>query len=281
MTAFLFPGQGSTAPGMRDEVERLRPDLLAVVTAAVGEDPFPRADESTRFGQPAILCTSLARWSALEIPSGDVEALLGHSLGELGALAAAGAIGEVDALGLVARRAALMDEAGAEGDGMLAVLGGEIDAVRAIAGAHGVTLANDNAPGQAVLAGAGDALTAAQAAAREAGLRAIRLGVTGAFHSPSMASAQPAWDEALAAVDFGALSLPVISCLTAEPIADPRAALSAGLTNPVRFRESLLRLGADGVTRCVEVGPGKVLSGLAKRTLSDVAVELADVGAHA
>lgn len=280
MTAFLFAGQGSVVPGMGDEVARLRPDLLAAVAEAVGEDPFPRAEESTRFAQPAILCSSLARWSVLEDPAKPT-AMLGHSLGELSALVAAGALAERDALTLVARRAALMDDAGAPGDGMIAVLKGDLEQVQAIADEHGVTLANDNAPGQAVLAGDLERLSAASDAAKAAGLRAMRLGVSGAFHSPSMASALPEWEAALAAVEFAPLSATVISCLTAQPIEDPRAALAAGLTSPVRFRESLLALAASGVTRFVEVGPGKVLAGLAGRTLPDATVEIAEVGTHA
>ena len=113
------------------------------------------------------------------------------------------------------------------------------------------------------------------------GMRAIRLNVTGAFHSPRMAAAQPEWDAALAAVAFAAPGANVISCLTGEPVTDPRAALAAGLTNPVRFRESLLNLGAAGVTHFVEVGPGKVLSGLAARTLPEATVEVAEVSARA
>jgi [acyl-carrier-protein] S-malonyltransferase len=279
VTAFLFPGQGSVVPGMRDEVARLRPDLLDAVAEAVGEDPFERAEESTRFAQPAILCASLARWSALGAPQ--AEALLGHSLGELTALTAAGALDEDAALTLVAERARLMDEAGSSGDGMLAVLGGDLDVVSEMAVAHGVTVANDNAPGQIVLAGDLDRLKAAGADARRRGLRGMRLGVSGAFHSRAMAPARPAWEAALLAVEFRAPAVPVVSCLTAEPIDDPRRVLGEGLTSPVRFRESLLALAARGVAHLVEVGPGNVLAGLAARTLPDARVEAAEVGTHA
>lgn len=282
MTAFLFAGQGSIVPGMREQVADLRPDLLDAVSEAAGDDPFLRAEESTRYAQPAILCSSLARWSELGAP--DAEALLGHSLGELTALAAAGAVSEHDALALVALRAALMDDAGAPGDGMVAILRGELEQVQAIADAHGVTLANDNAPGQLVLAGELERLDAAAESAKAVGLRAMRLGVSGAFHSPAMASALPAWTRALAGVAFAAPSTPVYSCLTAAPIDDPRQALADGLTNRVRFRESLLELHARGITRFVEVGPGKVLAGLASRTLPEASVEIAQVGgigAHA
>src|ERR1700761_7742866 len=109
-TAILFPGQGSQTPEMRDLVQRVRPDLLELVTEAVGEDPFPRADEGTNFAQPAIFCASLAGWAAIGRPA--AELMAGHSLGELGALVAAGALDEAEAVKLVALRGRLMHEAG-------------------------------------------------------------------------------------------------------------------------------------------------------------------------
>ena len=101
-TAILFPGQGSQTADMRDMVARVRPELLELAVQAVGEDPFPRAEEGTNFAQPAIFCASLAGWHALGRPAGDFMA--GHSLGELAALVAAGALAEADGRG--ARRAA-------------------------------------------------------------------------------------------------------------------------------------------------------------------------------
>src|ERR1700761_2162111 len=122
-TAILFPGQGSQTPEMRDLVQRVRPDLLELAAEAVGEDPFPRADEGTNFAQPAIFCASLAGWTALGSPLGALMA--GHSLGARGALVAAGALDERDGLELVALRGRLMHESGlAAGDGsMVAVIG--------------------------------------------------------------------------------------------------------------------------------------------------------------
>lgn len=264
VTAFLFPGQGSQVPGMRDEVAALRPDLLEAVERAVGEDPFARVEESTRFAQPAILCSSLARWSALD---GEPSFLLGHSLGEIGALVAAGALDEHAALELVATRGRLMAEASAPGDGMLAVLRGEPADVAALAERHGVTVANDNAPGQMVLSGELERLDAASRDARRRGLRTMRLAVAGAFHSHAMEPARAAWERALDAVGFAPSRTPVVSCLTAAPIGDPRAALAASLTAPVRFREALLHLAAEGCDDFVDVGPGRILEGLVKRTL--------------
>src|SRR3954467_14837800 len=177
-TAILFPGQGSQMPGMRDLVAQHAPELLE----RLGDEPFERVGESTRFAQPAIFCASLAGWYAL-----DAEpplAMAGHSLGELTALVAAGALDPFDGLELVVLRGRLMDEAG--GGTMLALLGAEIEQAEALATAHGVTVANDNAPGQVVLSGPAEALDAAARAARDDGLRALELGVAGAFHSPAM-----------------------------------------------------------------------------------------------
>src|SRR5438270_13256337 len=103
-TAILFPGQGSQTDDMREEVARVRPDLLEKVAHAVGEDPFPRVDDGTNFAQPAIFCASLAGWEALDRPKGDFMA--GHSLGEPAALVAAGALEESDGLNLVVLRGA-------------------------------------------------------------------------------------------------------------------------------------------------------------------------------
>lgn len=264
MTAFLFPGQGSQMPEMREEVAELRADLLALVDDLVGEDPFARVEESTRFAQPAILCCALARWSALgAAPTW----LLGHSLGELGALAAGGAMDERTALELVVIRGRLMAEASAPGTGMLAVLRGSVEEVEDLARTHGVSVANDNAPGQVVLSGPLTRLDAAARDARRAGLRTMRLPVAGAFHSPLMEPALPAWREALDAAELRVPRTPVVSCMTAALIDDPAAALAAGLTQRVRFREALLFLGEQGVEDFVDVGPGRILEGMVKRTV--------------
>src|SRR5947199_3027523 len=122
-TALLFPGQGSQTPDMRDVLAEFRPDLLEAVSSAVGEDPFPRAEDSTRFAQPAIFCASLAHWEAKGKPMGEL--LAGHSLGELAALVVAGSLAEHDALELVALRGARMDDAGEQaGDGGMLALPG-------------------------------------------------------------------------------------------------------------------------------------------------------------
>ena len=145
-TAVLFPGQGSQTPDMRDLVAAVRPDLLDAAIDLVGEDPFPRVEESTRFAQPAILCASLASWTRLR-DHVDPVALAGHSLGEFSALAAAGAISDHDALRLVVLRGNKMASSGeASGGGtMLALMGATPAQSAALADRHGVSLANDNA----------------------------------------------------------------------------------------------------------------------------------------
>jgi [acyl-carrier-protein] S-malonyltransferase len=270
-TAILFPGQGSQTPDMRDLVARVRPELLELAVQAVGEDPFPRADDGTNFAQPAIFCASLAGWEALGRPAGELMA--GHSLGELAALVAAGALPERDGLELVALRGRLMHEAGQRaGDGgMMAVLGaGASERASEIADAHGLTVANDNSPQQVVLSGAKAQLPEALAHAKELGLRAMELDVTGAFHSPMMASAVPAFEQALAQTAFTTPAATVVSAVTAQPFTDPRRELADALTMPVRWRETMLTLHDLGAERFVDVGPGRVLSGLAKRTLTGV-----------
>ena len=272
VTAILFPGQGSQTPDMRETVSRVRPDLLSLVEQIVGEDPFVRAEEGTRYAQPALFCASLGGWEALGRPSGDFMA--GHSLGELAALVAAGCLTERDGLELVALRGKLMQESGERaGDGgMLALLGaGAADHAGELADAHGLAVANDNSPQQVVLSGDRGSFDAASAAAKELGLRPMDLPVTGAFHSPMMAEAVPPFVAALERVEVSAPhGVTVFSAVTAAPFEDVRVQLAQALTMPVRWRETLVAMRDRGAERFVEVGPGRVLTGLVKRTLKDV-----------
>jgi malonyl CoA-acyl carrier protein transacylase len=256
---------------MRDLVAEERPDLLELVTEIVGEDPFAKAEEGTNYAQPAIFCASLAGWESLGRPDGDYMA--GHSLGELGALVAAGALKERDGLELVALRGRLMQDSGEKaGDGgMLALLGkGAADHAAELADAHGLAVANDNSPQQVVLSGERSALPDAAAAAKELGLRSVDLPVAGAFHSPMMQGAVPEFEKAVKAVEISQPRVKVVSAVTAEPFDDIAMQLTQALTKPVRWRETLLALHELGAERFVEVGPGRVLSGLVKRTLTDV-----------
>ncbi|MEA2220307.1 MAG: hypothetical protein QOJ35_2933 [Solirubrobacteraceae bacterium] len=277
-TAVLFPGQGSQQPAMRDLVAAVRPDLVEQVTPLVGEDPFDAVDRSTRFAQPAIFCASLAGWERVR-DHVDPVAFAGHSLGELTALVAAGALDERDGLRLVVLRGLLMSISGEQAGGgtMLAVLGASPTQASAIAARHDVSLANDNAPGQVVLSGAPDALAAVRVDAAADGLRTIDLDVAGAFHSPQMQDAVIPFREALAEIEFREPDVPVISCATAQPFVDPRAELAAALVRPVRWRATMTALAADGVQNYVDAGPGRVLAKLAPRCVPDAGAASLDM----
>ena len=269
--AFLFPGQGSHAEGM-DAPYRGRPTFERGIEL-LGFDPFERLDEGTRFQQPAIFLCSVAAWDAWleEAPdeAADVRAAAGHSLGEYAALTAAGALQFEDALRLVAERAAAMADAAARRPGgMTAMLGGDPRAVRALADDHGLVVANDNAPGQLVLAGPLEELDRAEAAARErTGARPRRLDVAGAFHSPLMAPAAERLAEALQRTPVAEPRFPVYSNATAAPFSDIRRELAENLLAPVRWRATLLALRAAGAESFDEIGPGDALRGMVRRTL--------------
>jgi [acyl-carrier-protein] S-malonyltransferase len=264
-TVLLFPGQGSQEPGMRNTVAEHRGDLLALALDLVGADPFDRVDEGTRFAQPAIYCAALAGWERLGRPAAGFAA--GHALGELAALAAGGALDEHDGLRLAVERGALMQRvAEAGGGGMLAVIG-EREAALALAADFDLTVANDNAPEQLVVAGPADRLDAARRAARPAGLRAVRLAVRGAFHSPEMEPALERFRAALRAVDVRPPRMRVFSCATATEFVAPRAELAEALVRPVRWRQTVTALREQGVEHFVETGPGEVLTKLVERNL--------------
>ena len=259
---------------MREAVAGARPDLLEAVIALVGDDPFERIDESTRFAQPAIFCASLAGWARVSDDVGSPIAFAGHSLGELSALAVAGVLDELDALRLVVLRGRLMAELGETGNGgtMLAVLGADPAQAATLAESHGVAIANDNAPGQVVLSGAPNDLRALREDARAQGLRAIPLDVNGAFRSPLMAPAVEPFRAALAGVQLHPPRGVVYSCATARPFVDPVNELADALVSPVRWRETMSALAAFGARAYVDVGPGTVLAKLTPRCVADAAV---------
>jgi malonyl CoA-acyl carrier protein transacylase len=163
-----------------------------------------------------------------------------------------------------------MADAGDLQDGsMVAMLGGDAHAIRALATRLGLTIANDNAPGQLVLSGASDAIGQAEELARDqTGSRARRLDVSAAFHSPLMQPAAARLAAALERTEIGAPAFPVYANGSAAPFTDVRRELSENLLRPVRWRETMLALRAAGIERYVEHGPGAVLTGLVKRTLA-------------
>lgn len=277
-TAILFPGQGSHRDGMDALVRQAIPDLLELAVDQVGTDPFARAAESTRFAQPAILCAALAAWEAAGRPP--AEAMAGHSLGELSALVAAEAIAPEDGVGLAVHRGRLMaDVAGAEPGAMMALLCGIAEAT-AVAKASGTVVANDNAPTQVVLSGPLPAIERAEAAASDRGVRTIALPIAGAFHSPAMAPVLAPFRALLDEIHVSPPATPVISAITVRALESPpeiRSALARAIVEPVRWRETVEELRRRGISRFVETGPGKALTGMVRRTLDGVTAKVLEV----
>jgi malonyl CoA-acyl carrier protein transacylase len=233
--------------------------------------------------QPAMFAASVESFKTHGV---ECDYFLGHSLGSYAALVAAGSMSEEDGAKVVAERGLAMAAAASDHPGaMLALLGCSPEGAAALANKFGLTVANDNAPGQIVITGAMEGIEAIEAAeptdptagedARR--LRLKRLPVSGAFHSPLIESAAARLSAVLADVEFSDASH-VIANGTAQPYVDPRRELAGELLGSVRFRESLLNLWDLGVTEFVEFEPGGVLTGLVKRTLPEArAVKVADL----
>jgi len=279
--AFLFPGQGAQAVGMgralaetydaaRDAFATADKVLGIPLTKICWEGPEDEL-RKTVHTQPALLVHSVAALRLLEAAGVEPSWVAGHSLGEYSACVAAGAISYEDALGLVHTRGALMYQAGLDSPGtMAAILGMDraaVEAVCAEASAKGVVVpANLNAPGQIVISGEVAGIEAACEIAKAKGAkRAIRLEVSGAFHSPLMASAAKGLNERLAATDIRDARCPIVCNVGARPVqrADEiRQALEDQLLGAVRWEDSMRWLIAQGAGGYVEVGCGRVLRGL-------------------
>jgi [acyl-carrier-protein] S-malonyltransferase len=237
----------------------------------------------TKHAQPAIVTTSIAALAAIREALPDVAlpaCAAGHSLGEYSALVAAGALTLEDALRLVHLRGQAMQEAVPEGlGGMAAIMGGDPAAVEALCrdAAQGevVSPANFNAPGQIVISGHKTAVARASALAGERKLKAIVLNVSAPFHCSLMAPAAARMKSALAELTPQALAFPVLANVEATPNADAgriTELLVRQVDSPVRWEETVVAMAEAGVTRALEIGPGKVLSGLAKRIDKRVSV---------
>jgi [acyl-carrier-protein] S-malonyltransferase len=265
-------------PGWR-VVERAEAVLGEPVgSLLLDEDPARLAH--TKDAQLAVFLVSLAAWETTKGGVGDVVAFAGHSLGQLTALTAAGVLDLDDAITLVARRGELTQSAADDaGGGMVALLGANESQAAAACDAapDACWLANDNAPGQLVLAGTNAGLDMAADAARAAGVRkVVRLEVDGPFHTPLMQPAADAFAVETAAVPLSTPSAPVVSNADAVAATDAegwRTRLVDHLVRPVRWRQSLGTLVELGAQTLVEVGPGRVLAGLARKAQPDVPVE--------
>jgi [acyl-carrier-protein] S-malonyltransferase len=266
-TAVLFPGQGSQTSTMAATSAAELPELVEQARQELGADPFESISAGTHFAQPALFIAGLAHWKAAGEPEAGFYA--GHSLGELPALVAAGALEASAGLRVATVRGRLMEEASAlRPGGMVAALGGSDEVVREVAERFGLTLANDNAPGQMVLSGDAEKVGEARKALRAEGAKAIRLPVAGAFHSPLMEPAVDGYRAILDQTDFTPTAS-AYSCITAAPFDDVRADLLAALTEPVRWRDTLTAMHAAGATSFLETGPGDILTGLSRRTLGE------------
>jgi [acyl-carrier-protein] S-malonyltransferase len=270
-TAILFPGQGSLTPDTATAARAAWPELVDHAADLLGEDPFEGAPHSTAFAQPAIFVASMASWRERgpEMHQDGICAMAGHSLGELSALAAAGALTVADALRLVVLRGRLMADAAQErpDGGMVALLGAEPDVAADLAAAHGVQVANDNAPGQIVVSGRLTSLDELVADARGRGLRTMTLDVAGAFHSSDMQPAELPFLLALEDVPISAPRVPVVSCFAARPFSDVPYELSRAVVSPVRWRETMTALVELGARNFIDAGPGRVLERLVKRNV--------------
>ncbi len=290
-TAFLFPGQGSQSVGMLADLgnETMVRQTFQEASGALGYDLWALIQNgpaellnSTDRTQPALLASGVAMWRLWQQRGGArPDYLAGHSLGEYTALVCAGVFNLGDGVRLVEKRGQLMQQAVPAGTGaMAAILGLEDDQVRAAcaAAADGdvVEAVNLNAPGQVVIAGSAAAVERAIAACKAAGAkRAMALPVSVPSHCALMKPAAEQLAEVLAGINMHAAEIPVINNTDVAMETDSsqiRDALVRQLYSPVRWVETVQRLGAEGVSRAYECGPGKVLSGLVKRIDKDMMV---------
>ena len=282
--AWVFPGQGSQKVGMAEQLlsisgaherfsmasELLGRDLLAICQGESGKGDGPDDLNDTRNTQPALFVVESLLVDNLLQQNREASCLAGHSLGELVALYAAGVFDLETGLTLMKTRSELMASAG--GGAMTAVIGFDrAQLEELVAGTDGVSIANDNSDAQVVISGAPEAVR--QVSEQLKCKRAIPLVVSGAFHSPFMAGAAEQFAATLDGVNFREARIPVLS--NSEPVASTngetlKQRLKQPMTTGVRWRETMAAMTESSVDTLVEIGPGNVLSGLAKRSMSGV-----------
>ena len=282
----LFPGQGSQFEGMADPwvAHPAAKAVLDDASASMGRDVVAGCHDAaalatTEFVQPALLACDVAAFRVLEAEGVSFVGVAGHSLGEFAALVAAGVVALGDALDLVVVRGDAMQRAGEQRPGtMTALLGvGADDAAALCEEARSgdvLVVANENSPAQSVISGSVPAIERAESLAKERKVRAIRLHVAGAFHSPLMEPARAAIDERIDAIEFSAPRFPVAENVAGALVSDPadlRSLLKRHVVSPVRWESSVRSLAGAGATSFLEAGPGDVLTKLMKRIVPDAA----------
>lgn len=287
-TAFVFPGQASQYVGMTQdfyqssiEAKKILDHANAILEFNILEMMFNGPEDAlkqTEITQPAIFIHSVL---VSRLTNLSVDAVAGHSLGEFSALCTAGVFDFETGLKLVRLRGELMQKAGTENPGtMAAIVGASAETVEsACLEAQSVGIvqpANFNSPGQIVISGSVDGVRKAMELAKAKGAKIVKeLVVSGAFHSPLMAGAQDDLAKALNSTVFNTPKIPVYTNVSAKPVTNPIELKSLSLkqlTSPVRWDESIKQMSEDGITKFIEMGPGKVLQGLIKRTVDNVEI---------
>jgi len=287
-TAFVFPGQGAQAVGMGLDLYREFGTARDVFKLADERLGFPLSrlifegpeGELTRTinAQPAIVTVSLACLKAAEEVAADSlptpSLVAGHSLGEYTSLAAAGVLSVADTIYLARERGRLMYQAGQQNPGgMAAILGLEEDVVAAVCAETGCYVANYNCPGQLVISGTEESLSKATTLAEARGARrVVRLQVSGAFHTPLMQPAVDGMAKVIESLDFRDPLIPIVANTIARALAtagEVKEELLNQLCHGVKWQQSIELMLAEGITTFIEIGPGKVLSGLIKRISKD------------
>ena len=293
MKAYVFPGQGSQFPGMGKNLfdqSEMAKEMFQVSDEILGFDLSTALTEGskedlqqTRVTQPAIFIHSVITAKVMGIDF-QPDAVAGHSLGEFSALTAAGAIDFESGLKLVSQRAEAMQKACNLSEGrMAAVLGLEDNIVEEICQQTSgvVVAANYNCPGQLVISGSKDAIESACKNLKLVGARrALVLPVSGAFHSPLMEPARTELANAIDSIKFSAPLCPIYQNTTAMSVEDPieiQKNLIAQLTSPVMWTQTINAMVKSGITDFVEVGPGKVLQGLIRKSSPEVTVSSAEI----